>query len=142
MPPAKGKGGRPSKKEVELEQQLQEMREVAAEAKRKQVEMEQQLAAVMSQLKKQDPPATPVFSGSPLVQTPPTGSTIGAVVGGSSSGGGAGMATPGDVALAYQHMSYVYEQMSAHDKLAQFAKENIMLKAALGFAQKGNNSEK
>jgi len=140
VPPAKGKGGRPSKKEVELEQQLQEMREVAAEAKRKQVEMEQQLAAVMSQLKKQDHPATPVFSGSPLVQTPPTGSTIGAVVGGSSSGGG--MATPGDVALAYQHMSYVYEQMSAHDKLAQVAKENIMLKAALGFAPKGNNSEK
>ena len=77
------------------------------------------------------------------MQTPPAGSTIGAVVGGSSSGGGAGMATPGDVALAsYQHMSYVYEQMSAHDKLAQFAKENIMLKAALGFAPKGNNSEK
>ena len=77
------------------------------------------------------------------MQTPPAGSTIGAVVGGSRSGGGAGMATSGDEALVYQHMPYVYEQMSAHDNsLAQFAKENIMLKAALGLALKGNNSEK
>ena len=111
------------------------MRPEAAEAKKRQVEMEQQLAAVMNQLKPKEGPDTPVFSGSPLVQTPSTGSTVGAALVGSSGGSG-GSVNPGDVALAYQHMSYVYEQMSTQDKLAQVAKENIMLKAALQFTPK------
>ena len=140
MPASKGnKGGRPSKKEAELEKQLQEMREVAAQAKRKQVEMEQQLAIVMAQLQKKETPGTPVFSGSPVVQTPPTGIGNYTVV----SGGSGGSVTPGDIALAYQHISHVYDHLSTQDQLARSTRENIMLRAAMQFAPRsdGNNGK-
>jgi hypothetical protein len=104
------------------------MREAAAEEKRARVELERKLNALLEQPRRNESPGTPVFSGSPIVQTPSTGSTGGGVVVSSSS---SVCSTSSDVAVRYQQLVAYGEQIAQANELARVSKENMTLRAAL-----------
>ena len=104
------------------------MREAAAEEKRARVELEVKLNALMQQQPQRNvSPGTPVFSGSPVVQTPSTGSTGGVVLSSGSSSG----ALCSDVAVRYQQLAAYGEQIAQVNELARVSRENMTLRAAL-----------
>jgi len=105
------------------------MREAAAEEKRARVELERKLNALLEQPRRNESPGTPVFSGSPIVQTPSTGSTGGGVV--VSSGSSSVCGTSSDVAVRYQQLVAYGEQIAQANELARVSKENMTLRAAL-----------
>lgn len=118
-----------SKREKELQEQLEAMREAAAEEKRARAELEQKLNILIQQqlAQKNESPGTPVFSGSPVVQTPSTGSTgCGVVLSGSSSG-----VVSSDVAVRYQQLLAYGDQVTQANELARVNRENMTLRAAL-----------
>lgn len=105
------------------------MREAAAAEKQARVELEQKLNALMTQQQQRtESPGTPVFSGSPLVQTPSTGSTGGGVV---VSGGSSGGTSSSEVAVRYQQLLAFGEQVHHVNELARVSRENMTLRAAL-----------